>query len=70
MSYTVLIDPTTGKKNPGLIARDSDGAVIPADPMNADWAAYQAWLEAGNKPSEPQAPAPQPSHKASRPGQQ
>lgn len=70
MSYTVLIDPMTGKENPGLIARDSDGAVIPTDPMNADWAAYQAWLEAGNTPAEPKAAEPQPSHTTSRPGQQ
>jgi hypothetical protein len=66
----MLIDPTTGTENPGLIARDSDGAVIPADPRNADWAAYQAWLEAGNKPSEPQAVAPQPSHKTNALGEQ
>lgn len=33
------------------VKRDSDGAVIPADPQNADWIAYQLWLSAGNLPS-------------------
>lgn len=32
----------------------SDGAFIPQDPANRDYAAYQEWLAAGNKP----APAP------------
>ena len=33
-----------------------NGLAIPADPLNTDWQAYQAWLAAGNAP----APAPVP----------
>lgn len=34
----------------------SDGTWIPSDPANTDYAAYLAWLEAGNIPE----PAPKP----------
>jgi hypothetical protein len=40
------------------ILRLSDGAFIPPDPANTDYAAYLEWVEAGNTP-EP-APAPEP----------
>ena len=40
------------------ILRTSDGAFIPQDPANTDYAAYLAWVEAGNTP-EP-APIPEP----------
>lgn len=40
------------------ILRD-DGAYIPADPANTDYAAYLAWLDAGNTPE----PADLPDHK-------
>ena len=40
------------------IKRLSDGAFIPPDPANTDYAAYLAWVEAGNMP-EP-APIPEP----------
>ena len=32
------------------IKRLSDGATIPFDPANTDYAEYLKWLEAGNKP--------------------
>jgi hypothetical protein len=38
------------------ILRTTDGAFIPADPANTDYAAYLEWLEAGNEPE----PAPEP----------
>ena len=40
------------------ILRTTDGAFIPPDPANIDYAAYMAWVEAGNMP-EP-APIPEP----------
>jgi hypothetical protein len=33
------------------VRRMSDGAVIPADQGNADWAAYVLWRAAGNTPA-------------------
>lgn len=41
------------------VHRDQDGAMIPADPNNSDWQAYQDWLSAGNTPAPaiPQMPA-------------
>jgi hypothetical protein len=43
------------------ILRTTDGAFIPADPGNTDYATYLEWLAAGNEPEpapEPTAPAP------------
>lgn len=34
-----------------LIQRASDGAFIPPDPHNNDYAAYLAWVNAGNTPT-------------------
>jgi hypothetical protein len=38
------------------ILRIADNAFIPPDPANTDYAAYLAWLDAGNTPE----PAPEP----------
>src|SRR5207342_1867950 len=48
-----------------VVIRTSDGASIPADPANRDYAEYLAWVEAGNVPDpyvppEPVAPTPTP----------
>jgi hypothetical protein len=38
------------------VKRLTDNAFIPPDPANTDYAAYLAWVEAGNTPD----PAPEP----------
>jgi hypothetical protein len=38
------------------ILRTTDGAFIPPDPANTDYAAFLEWVEAGNTPE----PAPEP----------
>jgi hypothetical protein len=43
-----------------LIIRDTDGAFIPDDPANTDFAAYTAWLADGNTPN-PYVPPPEPA---------
>ena len=48
-----------------IIIRTADGACIPTDPANRDYAEYLAWLEAGGVPDpyvppEPVPPAPTP----------
>ena len=51
--------------NGDTILRLSDGAFIPPDPANRDYADFLAWLEAGNtpEPAPPPPPAP-PSYTA------
>ena len=49
---TMIYQLTTGD----TILRTTDGAFIPPDPANTDYAAYLAWVEAGNMPE----PAPEP----------
>lgn len=46
--------------NADHIIRVSDGACIPKDPLNADYAAFKAWQDAGNTP-EPADVPPAPS---------
>ncbi len=49
MTYTLIANSTS-------VRRDLDGAIIPDDPGNADWQAYEAWLAAGNTPTPVPAP--------------
>ena len=35
---------------PQVVIRTDDGAFIPFDPANTDYAEYLAWLDAGNTP--------------------
>jgi hypothetical protein len=43
------------------ILRTQDGAAIPHAPANADWWAYQAWLDQGNTPDPADPPPPRPA---------
>ena len=52
--YTSVLDPITDTPSAALVRRDADGALIPADPANTDWQAYQSWLGAGNSPTTPE----------------
>jgi hypothetical protein len=52
-NYQQLIDQVTGQVSTEQILRLPDNAVIPNDPENTDWQAYQEWLAAGNTPLPP-----------------
>jgi hypothetical protein len=65
MTYKLLVAPnTTHPFNPNeflpiCIQNTVTGAVFNADPANTDYAAYLAWVTAGNMPeSAPEPPAP------------
>lgn len=53
MSEYQLTDPMTG----GVVIRTEDGANIPSDPGNRDYAEYLKWVEAGGVP-DPYVPPP------------
>ncbi|HUO22689.1 MAG TPA: hypothetical protein VMU59_09265 [Caulobacteraceae bacterium] len=46
--YQILKDSITGTEC--AIKRRADDACIPMDPENTDYAAYLAWVAAGNTP--------------------
>lgn len=50
------LDHGTIIPNVGAVQRVADGAIIPFDPANLDYQAYQAWLAAGNTPDASPAP--------------
>lgn len=53
-NYQQVYYPLTTVINPNVIVRLPDNAVIPNDPSNTDWQAYQAWLAEGNTPLPPE----------------
>ena len=60
--YQLIFDADQNKVS-SSIRRLSDMAIIPDDPANTDWQAYQVWLAEGNTPNPyvPPPPAPEPT---------
>jgi len=52
-TYQQCVDSITGEITNDCIRRLPDGAVIPNNPTNMDWQAYQVWLAQGNTPLPP-----------------
>jgi hypothetical protein len=55
---------TSPPNMPGSVIRNSDGATIPPDPDNRDYAEYQQWLADGGVPDPAPVFAPPPPHPA------
>lgn len=58
--YKILVNQASSASQ--SVLRIADNTVIPADPANTDYVAYQKWLAAGNKPI-PADPPPPPDPK-------
>ena len=54
--YQKLLDPMSGVIATHCVCRVSDGAIIPADPMNTDYQAYLTWKREGGVPLDPEQP--------------
>jgi hypothetical protein len=51
MTYTQCWDHTRNQVSDQVIQRDEDGAFIPFDPANVDYAEYCRWVDEGNEPT-------------------
>lgn len=53
MAYQYVKNPD-GTNSETIIKRLSDGAFIPMEKGNRDFGEYEAWVEAGNTPADPE----------------